>query len=294
MMSTAPSHRRFSFLIEHLDYGGHQNMTSKINKVSSDGLELITESFGTGQPIVAAHGLSGNRHITRQQFQALASQYRIIVFDQRGHNDSSPITDPSLYNPDRMAEDMGAVMDTYQIEKAIIQGESMGAATALLFALKYPHRVTALLLTGPAFSDMPNPEIESLHQMAREIEQYGQKEYLRMSAQRMRENWGAPEEVIEAVHFMQSSHQERSLVIALETVKNWIIFDDLAEVTQLRMPVCIIAWPNDPLHPYELAQRMCHYLPHARLETIPSVAHVFLNRGAILGDVYARFLAEMV
>jgi pimeloyl-ACP methyl ester carboxylesterase len=258
----------------------------------SDGLELVAESFGDGPPIVAAHGLSGNRHITRRQLQPLADRYRIIVYDQRGHNDSSPVTNPSLYNPDRMAEDMRAVMDAYHLDRAIVQGESMGAATTLLFTLKYPQRASALLLTGPAFGDSSNPEIPMLHQMAMEIEQYGLQQYMKMSEERMRQNWNAPDEVIEAIHAMQGAHQERSLVTALETVKDWLIFDDLSEIAQLTMPVCIIGWPNDPLHPLELARRMLDYLPQARLETIPSVAHVFLNHGAIVGHIYARFLAE--
>lgn len=268
-------------------------MNAEITIVNSDGLELVAESFGDGPPLIAAHGLSGNRLVTRQQFEALANRYHIIVYDQRGHNDSTPITNPSLYNPDRMAEDMRAVMDAFSIDKAIVQGESMGAATTLLFSLKYPHRVSALLLTGPAFSDVPNPEIPSLHMMAQEIDQYGLQEYLRLSAKRMRENWGASEEVIEAVRFMQSSHDEHSLVTALETVKDWVIFDDLSEIAQLTMPVCIIGWPNDPLHPIELAYRMREYLPDVTLKTVPSVAHVFLNHGALLGEIYARFLGEL-
>ncbi|MBK8027474.1 MAG: alpha/beta hydrolase [Chloroflexi bacterium] len=268
-------------------------MNQEIVHVQSDGLELVAESFGSGPPLIAAHGLSGSRQVTRRQLTNLADRYRIILYDQRGHGDSTPITNPSLYNPDRMAEDMRAVMDAYGIEKAIVQGESMGAATTLLFTLKYPHRVSALLLTGPAFGDMSNPEIPSLHNMAIEMQEYGLEGYLQRSAERMRVNWGAPEEVIEAVRFMQSAHDEGSLITALDTVKDWIIFDDLSEIAQLTMPICIIAWPNDSLHPLELAHRMCEYLPQARLETVPSVAHVFLNGGALLGQVYARFLAEV-
>lgn len=268
-------------------------MNEHIMIVNSDGLELAAESFGSGPPIIAAHGLSGSRHTTRRQFRALADRYRVIVFDQRGHSDSSPVTNPSLYNPDRMAEDMRAVMDAYRLERAVIQGESMGAATALLFTLKYPQRVHALILTGPAFGDLPNPQIPALHQMAQEIEAHGLEGYLHLSAQRMRENWGAPQEVIETVHEMQSRHQEGSLITALDTVKDWVLFDDLAEIAQLTMPVCIIGWPQDPLHPYELAQRMCALLPNVRLETIPSVAHVFVNQGAVLGEIYARFLAGL-
>ncbi|MBK8034793.1 MAG: alpha/beta fold hydrolase [Chloroflexi bacterium] len=84
-------------------------MDSEIVKINSDGLELVAESFGSGPPLIAAHGLTGNRHITGRQLKQLANRYRIIVYDQRGHSDSTPVTNPSLYNPDRMAEDMRAV-----------------------------------------------------------------------------------------------------------------------------------------------------------------------------------------
>ena len=260
--------------------------------INSDGLELVAESFGSGPPIIVAHGLTGNRHISKRQFQTLTKSYQVIVFDQRGHNDSSPVTVPSLYNPDRMAEDMRNIMDAYQIDTAIIQGESMGAATSLLFALKYPQRVETLILTGPAFGDKPNPEIESLRMMAHEIKTYGKEEYLRLSEKRMRENWNAPDEVIETVQFMQNSHQEDSLITALNTVKDWIILDNIAEISQLSMPVYIIAWRDDPLHPLELAQRMVKYLPNTGLEILPSVSHVFIDNGAVLGNIYNQFLTN--
>ncbi|GEM_PF-5584862 len=59
------------------------------------------------------------------------------------------------------------------------------------------------------------------------------------------------------------------------------------------MPVCIVGWPNGALHPIELAQAMCQYFPHVRLEIIPSAAHIFLNHGAIIGDIFARLLTEL-
>ena len=263
---------------------------SEINRVFSDGLELVTECFGSGAPIIAAHGLTGNRHITKRQFQSLSSQFRIIVFDQRGHNDSSPVTVTNFYDPDRMAEDIRNIMDAYEIERAILQGESMGAATSLLFALKYPQRVESLILTGPAFGDKANPAIESLRVMAHEIKTYGKKQYLKLSEKRMRENWEALDEVVKTVQFMQNSHQEDSLIVALETVKDWIILNDIDEISGLTMPVHIIGWRDDPLHPLELAERMYHCLPQARLEILPSVSHVFLKQGAILGDLYSQFL----
>ena len=111
---------------------------NKMHHVESDGLELAVESFGAGPPLVFAHGLTGTRNNTRDQFAPLADRYRIVIFDQRGHGDSTPVTDPALYDVHRMAYDMAAVMDALGIERAIVGGESMGAATALLFALKWP------------------------------------------------------------------------------------------------------------------------------------------------------------
>ena len=62
--------------------------------VPVDGLELAVETFGDGPWLVFAHGLTGNRHGTRRQFAPLADRYRIVIYDQRGHCDSTPVTDP--------------------------------------------------------------------------------------------------------------------------------------------------------------------------------------------------------
>ena len=156
-------------------------------RVPNDGLELAVETFGEGPWLVFAHGLTGNRHGTRRQFTPLADRYRIVIYDQRGHCDSTPATDPALYDLDRMAGDMAAVMDALGIEQAIVGGESMGAATTLRFALRWPQRVRALLLTAPAFSDSENAAADQIMNMGSEIRTYGMAGYLQRSAERLRQ-----------------------------------------------------------------------------------------------------------
>ena len=97
-----------------------------MHHVESDGLKIAVEVAGDGAPLIFAHGLSGNRHIMRQELAPLADRYQIITYDQRGHGDSTPITDPSLYNAERMADDLRAVLDDLKIERAIIGGEVYG------------------------------------------------------------------------------------------------------------------------------------------------------------------------
>ena len=108
--------------------------------VASDGLLLAAETFGEGKPLVFAPGLTDNRGYIRRQLLPLADRYRIVTYDQRGHGDSTPVTDPALYTPERMAGDMARILDAFDIERAVIGGESMGAATALLFAFTWPER----------------------------------------------------------------------------------------------------------------------------------------------------------
>jgi len=257
--------------------------------VPSDGLEIVAETSGSGPPIVFAHGLTGNRHGTRRKFTTLSDRYTIVLFDQRGHCDSTPVTDPDLYDAERMAGDMAAVMDALGIESAIVGGESMGSATSLTFARLWPQRVEKLLLTAPAFGDEPNPAAEDIRIMGEKIEQMGIEDFLAAAAINQRDELGWSPEVIQAVAEMQGSHETHSIATACKTVIDWTIFSDLNVLSDLTMPVCIIAWPDDNLHPFSLAERMADIFPNAQLETIPTLPFIFLQPQRV-GEIYGEFL----
>jgi pimeloyl-ACP methyl ester carboxylesterase len=258
-------------------------------RVPSDGLELTVETFGAGPALVFAHGLTGSRHGSRRQFAPLADRYRIVIYDQRGHCDSTPVTDPALYDLEPMAGDMAAVMDALGIERAIVGGESMGAATTLRFALRWPERVRALLLTAPAFSETPNLTADQIRNMGYEIREFGMAGYLQRSAERLRAQ-GASAEVIATIAEMQSVHDPTSLATACETCIQWVM-PDLPQASKLDVPACVIGWPNDALHPLELAQRLAVTLPRAHLVTLPALSQIFAQPDAV-GRIYGQFLVE--
>jgi pimeloyl-ACP methyl ester carboxylesterase len=260
--------------------------------VLSDGLEIAVEEFGNGPPIVFAHGLTGNRHASRDQLAPLAERYRIVIYDQRGHCDSTPVIQSALYDVDRMAGDMTAVMDALGIARAIVGGDSMGAATTMAFALKHPERVTSLLLSAPAFGDRPNPQTQRLKNMGRAITNLGMEEFLKRAAIRQRDELGWSPEVIAYVGRSYASHDPASLATALRTVPDWLAFADLSVVASLTQPACILAWENDPLHPIELARRIAALMPAARLETIASQSAFFANP-RLAGTIYESFLASL-
>ena len=266
---------------------------NEIFRVESDGLELAVESFGTGPPLIFAHGLTGIRAGTRQQFTPPANRYRITIFDQRGHGDSTPVTDPVLYDARRMAGDMAAVMNALGIEKAIVGGESMGAATALLFALTWPERVETLLLTAPAFGDTLNAGLDGIREMGEAVAEQGIDAFLAQSAEQQRTEFGWPQEMIDYVAEMQRSHEPASLATACQTVPDWVILDDLSPLAELSCPACVIAWPDDLMHPVELARRMAGAMPNSHLEMLTSIAEVFTHP-EVVGRMYGAFLENLL
>lgn len=263
-----------------------------VRRVRSGDLDLMVETFGDGPPIVFAHGLSGNRSGILPQLAPLADRYRIVTYDQRGHGESAPVTDPALYDAQWMAEDMTAVMDALEIQRAIVGGESMGAATTLLFALAHPERVEALLLTAPAFGDRPNPASQGLKDMGTAIDTLGMDETLRRAEIRQRDVLGWSPQVIEYVGNNFRSHDPASIATALRTVIDWRIFADLSIVSKLVCPTCIIAWEDDVLHPYENAQRLATAMPNAHLETAAPLPAIFVDP-PLVGRIYRRFLKDL-
>src|SRR5437016_2256429 len=68
---------------------------------------------------------------------------RLIIFDKRG----TGMSDPMTYAPpiDERMDDIRAVMDAADSERAALLGYSEGASLALVFAASHPDRVTAVI-----------------------------------------------------------------------------------------------------------------------------------------------------
>ncbi|MDP9136187.1 MAG: alpha/beta hydrolase, partial [Actinomycetota bacterium] len=119
-----------------------------------DGLVLAGEATGDGAPIVLAHGLTATRrNVVQGSRHLLGRGRRPIGYDARGHGGSSPASDPSAYEYADLAGDLEAVLDSHGLDRATIAGSSMGAATAVRFALDRPERVAALVLITPAYRE---------------------------------------------------------------------------------------------------------------------------------------------
>lgn len=258
--------------------------------ITNGRVRLAVEIRGNGRPVIFGHGLTGSKEHTLCQLEPFFGKYKVIAFDQRGHGESTPITEPELYSAEDMAGDIGAILDKLKIDDAIIGGESMGCATATVFAMKNPDRVNALLLSMPALSDRVIAQRQTVLDMGRDISMQGMKKF----CEGIKPQWIAQGFSAAAADHWASiliRHQAASLATACEIVSGWTIARDLREIAELSMPVKIIAMRSDPLHEFSLAERMAGIFPDADLEELPPLCKYNVDVAAA-GRIFLKWLKQ--
>ena len=105
---------------------------------------------GTGSagepPIVLLHGATFRSEDWENVFPRLATRYRAIAYDARGHGKSGRA---ASYAIGGFADDLLRVIETVAGGPAIVIGHSLGGATALVAAAKKPSAIRALVLEEP-------------------------------------------------------------------------------------------------------------------------------------------------
>lgn len=98
---------------------------------------------GEGEPVVLLHGLMGEMDHWESTLEALAPRYRALALEV-------PILDATRAEAsvEGLAHYVGTFLDALEIPQAVLGGNSLGGHLALELALRYPARVSGLILTG--------------------------------------------------------------------------------------------------------------------------------------------------
>lgn len=98
-------------------------------------------------PLVLLHGGAVDKRMWHPQLDVFPD-HRLIVPDARGHGESS-----DAQAPYRLADDVVALLDALEIERAVLVGISMGGGTACDVALEHPGRAAAIVVSGTGTSE---------------------------------------------------------------------------------------------------------------------------------------------
>ena len=109
-------------------------------RVSIGGLKLNARVDGPEDApwMVCSNSLSANLSLWDGQVAAFGSRFRFLRYDQRGHGNSDAPAD--TFSMDDLAGDLLALLDCFNVDKAVLIGVSMGCVTVLRCAARAPTR----------------------------------------------------------------------------------------------------------------------------------------------------------
>ncbi len=112
---------------------------------------ISTLEAGSGPPLVAIHGLGGTKGSFLPTVAALGARHRVIALDLPGFGDSDKPIGAS-YHARFFARGVIALLDTLELERVHLIGNSLGGRVALEVGLLYPDRVDRLVLLCPSLA----------------------------------------------------------------------------------------------------------------------------------------------
>jgi 3-oxoadipate enol-lactonase len=228
------------------------------------------DTGGSAQPVLLAHAIGCDQRMWDALAVRLASRFRVVRFDTRGHG-RSPVT-PRPYALEELADDAAALLDRLGLDKAHWVGLSMGAMIGMAFALNHPARLGRLVLANTTSSY--GPEGRAMWQArAKAVEDGGLE---------------AIEPMVMGRYFSEDFRAAHPEVVAtvskrfLETpVEGYLgCCDAIAELDftrdlgRIHNRTLVIAGALDAGTPPAMAQVIAERIPGARMAVIPGAAHL--------------------
>jgi pimeloyl-ACP methyl ester carboxylesterase len=220
------------------------------------GLAMYYEIEGAGKPLVFIPPAFG--HAGSQTFPALVQNHSVLTVDLQGHGRTADLPGRPL-SIEQYAEDVVGLLKWLGIPKTDLLGESYGASTAALIALRYPGLVDRVAAYGATFGPPGvaiNPATIPSGDPPAADSQYirHQRERYEKVAPRP-EDWPAIYEKVGKIR--------------------WSGFTD-AELASMRAPVLILVGDHDFVR-LEHAVQAFQRIPGAELAVIPDASHFSLS-----------------
>ena len=111
---------------------------------STDGTRIYYEVHGVGPAVLFVHGSGGHHAAWWQQVPELSAKHTVITLDLRGFGRSDSGMDE--FDSRAFPDDIQAVLEASGVEKAVLIGQSIGAAAALKAALRDPSKAAGVVL----------------------------------------------------------------------------------------------------------------------------------------------------
>ena len=266
----------------------------------TEGMRIYYEVEGQGIPLVLGHGGSDTLEMWRKSgyTDALKDEFELILFDFRGHGRSNgtPAQSNESTN-DRphvasghkkgMSDDVLAVLDSLEIDKAHYFGYSAGARAGYDLALSHAERFYSFILGGMTPYAWPetmvkavNISIDLYRMLLTEPEQY---------LFRMERLLGRPLTPEDREHFLAQDAEARIAGLTSQ-IDGPVLTDE--ELARISTPCLVFCGDLDPFHPGALEG--ARHMPRVRFLSLPGLNHISaIMRSNLVVPYVKEFLSKI-
>ena len=286
------------------------------SRIKVDSASLYVRVIGKGQPVIVLHGGPDFDHsYLLPDLDKLKDAFRLIYYDQRGRGKSAENVRPEDVTLRSDLDDLERVRQHFRLNSVILLGHSWGTVLALEYALRYPARVSHLILMNPApasAADLAAFRKTYLEKIGPAMDR--QREIVASAAYQA----GDPEAVIARyrIHFkpslaraddyerlmatMQAAFKRQGSegIVKARAVEDrlmrdtWEIpgYDLVPKLRSVGIPTLVIAGDRD-FFPIPVAAHIAKALPHGKLVTMKNCGHfAYLECPGEVRNATRRFL----
>lgn len=257
-----------------------------------NGISLGYDDQGAGLPFVFLHAFPLNRTMWWAQQELLASRFRVVSIDLRGHGESdAPLW---RYTLDQAADDVRGLLDHLSISQAVFVGLSMGGYILFAFYRKYADRVAGVVLADTR-AQADTAEVKAARfQMAQIAYQKGPAAIADIMIPKLLspETIHARPTLVRRVRTMIEGNQLSGIAGDLMAMAERP--DSVPLLRQIACPAQIIVGELDATTPPSDAKLMAEQIPGARLSIIPNAAHLTnLEQPDLFNQTLAAFVSDL-
>ncbi len=235
-----------------------------------NGIGINYEIEGDGPWVVMSHSLACSLRMWDGQAKTLASRYKVLRFDTRGHGSSdAPAT---AYTLEQMADDVKALLDTVGVKDPHFVGLSMGGMIGMTFALKYPGVLRSLVLCDTT-SRYPAEARGVWADRIKLATEQGMAPLVQPTLKRwftepFLERGGAE---VDKVAQMIRGTPAMGYVGCCHAIP---MIDVTSRLAEINCPIQVIVGEQDAGTPVAMAQEIHHAAPNSELVIIPNASHL--------------------
>ena len=235
----------------------------------------------------------------RSFFRQLASISRLILFDRRGSGHSDRPTQVESLALEHGVDDLRAVMDAAESERAVLFGTEDGGMLVGMFAATHPDRTVALVLFAPWAKVLKTPDYP--HGWTEAEEEEWQRHLLRNGVRRplragsspwSRQDLRATNLLIHAFTRYWRACASPAAVKAIDAMQ--LEVDARPVLRSIHVPTLVMNRIDDRMDPVDEARFIAGAIPGARLVELAGVEHwPFLGETDRVLDELHRFITSI-